>query len=208
VARGRRKGLEGRHLDPGTNLAVRTVMHPHHASSDGDSVEAGVRSAPLITDPLGFLEEQHLVVNRRFEELEQTQSPKERDDVFRRLADTLAIHTTIEEQHFYPAIRSPRTENLLIDSLREHLEIKRALVDLVQLPIDDDLFDEKVVVLRQLVSRHIQADEAELFPLVRKTLSRADLLAVAEAMQEEVSQLEGTDPRYRVFPEAVQPSSL
>lgn len=183
-------------------------MEPHHHREPGPDSEGAPHSTPLITDPLAFLEDQHLIVNRHFEELDETHSPKDRDEVFRRLADALAIHTTIEEQHFYPAIRSPRTENLLIDSLREHLEIKRALVDLVQLPIDDDLFEEKVVVLRQLVTRHIQADEAELFPMVRRTLPRADLLALAEAMQEEVTQLEGTDPRFRVFPEAVQPPSL
>ena len=182
-------------------------MEPHHRDPDGEPGN-GLHSAPLITDALAFLEDQHLVVNRRFEELDETKGPNERDDLFRRLADTLAIHTTIEEEHFYPTIRSPRTEDLLIDSLREHLEIKRALVDLVQLPVDDDLFDEKVTILRQLVTRHIQADEAELFPLVRRTFSRADLLAVAEAMQAEVSQLEGTDPRFRVFPEAVQAPSL
>jgi hemerythrin superfamily protein len=182
-------------------------MDPHHQASNSD-LAGGLHSAPLVADALAFLEDQHLVVNQRFEQLDETQGSKEREDLFRRLADALAIHTTIEEQHFYPAIRSPRTENLLIDSLREHLEIKRALVDLVQLPIDDQMFDEKVSVLRQLVTRHIQADEAELFPLVRRTFSRADLLAVAEAMQGEVSQLEGTDPRFRVFPEAVQPASL
>jgi len=182
-------------------------MEPHHGDTGSDSA-GGLHSAPLITDALAFLEEQHLAVNRRFEELDEARGPKERDDLFRHLADTLAIHTTIEEQHFYPAIRNPRAESLLIDSLREHLEIKRALVDLVQLSVDDDSFDEKVSTLRQFVTRHIQADEAELFPLVRRTFSRADLLAVAEAMQEEVTQLEGTDPRFRVFPEAVQPPSL
>src|SRR4051812_43864549 len=164
-------------------------MNPNDGNPQGDS-GGGLHSAPLSTDALAFLEDQHLAVNRRFEQLDEKQGPKERDDLFRRLADTLAIHTTIEEQHFYPAVRGPRTENLLIDSLREHLEIKRALVDLVQLPVDDDSFDQKLSTLRQLVTRHIQADEAELFPLIRRTFSRADLLAVADAMQEEVSQLE------------------
>ncbi len=182
-------------------------MEPHHGDPDGESA-GGLHSAPLITDALAFLEDQHLAVTRRFEELDEARGPKEREAHFRHMADALAIHTTIEEQHFYPAIRSPRTESLLIDSLREHLEIKRALVDLVELSVDDDSFDEKVSTLRQLVTRHIEADEAELFPLVRRTFSRADLLAAAEAMQEEVTQLEGTDPRFRVFPEAVQPPSL
>jgi len=187
-------------------VSEHTGTEPHQGDIDGESASGA--SAPLITDALAFLEYQHLVVGRRFEELDEARGPKERDDFFRRLADALAIHTTIEDQHFYPAIQSPETESLLIDSLREHLEIKRALVDLVQLSVDDGSFDEKVTTLRQLVTRHIQADEAELFPLVRRTFSRAELLTVAEAMQEEVTELEGTDPRFRVFPESVQPASL
>jgi len=183
-------------------------MEPNHGDPQGDSGGDGLHSAPLMTDALAFLEDQHLVVNQRFEQLDGKQGPKEREELFRRLGDALAIHTTIEEQHFYPAIRGPRTENLLIDSLREHLEIKRALVDLVELPINDDSFEQKLSTLRQLVTRHIQADEAEMFPVIRRTLSGADLQAIAEAMKEEVSQLEGTDPRFRVFPEAVQPPAL
>jgi hemerythrin-like domain-containing protein len=89
--------------------------------------------------------------------------------------------------------------------LHEHLEIKRAIVDLVQIPPGDELFDEKLVTLRQLVTRHIQEDEAELFPRVRRIFTSDELVFVAEAMQEEVAQMEGTDARFRVFPEAVEP---
>jgi hemerythrin superfamily protein len=178
------------------------------ASAPRPEGEKGLRSAPLITDALAFLEEQHLVVNRLFATLDEAGSPSERADAFKHVADALAIHTAIEERHFYPAIRDRRTQELLIDSLHEHLEIKRAIVDLVQLSVTDDMFEEKLATLKQLVTRHIEEDEAELFPRVRSLFTREALLSAAEAMQEEVAAMEGTDARFRVFPESVDPPRL
>jgi hemerythrin superfamily protein len=168
----------------------------------------GLRSTPLVTDALAFLEEQHLAVHRLFATLDAPIGPVERADAFKRVADALAVHTAIEERHFYPAIRERRTEDLLIDSLHEHLEIKRAIVDLVQLSIADEMFEEKLATLKQFVTRHIEEDESQLFPMVRGLYTREALLSVAEAMQEEVAAMEGTDARFRVFPEAVDSRRL
>jgi hemerythrin-like domain-containing protein len=165
-------------------------------------------STPLMADALAFLEEQHLTVNRLFAALDQAAAPRDRADVFARVADALAIHTAIEERYFYPAIRTGGTEDLLLDSLHEHLEIKRAIVDLVQLSASDEMFEEKLATLRELVSRHIEEDESELFPRVRRLFTRQALLPVVEQMQEQVAEMEGTDARFRVFPETVDPARL
>lgn len=124
------------------------------------------------------------------------------------MADALAVHTAIEERYFYPAIRTDATEDLLLDSMHEHLEIKRAIVDLVQLPASDEMFGEKLATLRQLVTRHIEADESELFPRVRRLFTRQALLPVAEQMYEQVADMEGTDARFRMFPEAANAPRL
>jgi hemerythrin-like domain-containing protein len=170
--------------------------------------EAGLHSTPLMADTLAFLEEQHLTVNRLFAALDGAATPGDRAEVFARVADALAIHTAIEERYFYPAIRTAGTEDLLLDSLHEHLEIKRAIVDLVQLSASDEMFEEKLATLRELVSRHIEEDESELFPRVRRLFTRQALLPVVEQMQEQVVEMEGTDARFRVFPETVDPARL
>jgi hemerythrin superfamily protein len=171
---------------------------------DGDDGD----STALQMDALAFLEAQHLAVNRLFGALDGALGPGDRRETFRRVADALAIHTAIEERYFYPAIRAAGTEDLLLDSMHEHLEIKRAIVDLVQLSASDDVFEEKLATLRQLVSRHIEADESELFPRVRRLFTRESLVPVLEQMQDEVAQMEGTDARFRVFPETIEPVPL
>lgn len=193
-------------MDVNTKPDAPTSSRLPHGSRllDGD----GRPSTPLLTDALAFLEEQHLAVNRLFAALDETLGAGERADAFRRVADVLAIHTAIEERYFYPAIRTADTEDLLLDSLHEHLAIKRAIVDLVQMSPSDEMFEEKLATLRQLVSRHIEEDEAELFPRVRRLFTRQALVPVVEQMQEQVAAMEGTDARFRVFPETVDPQTL
>ena len=50
-----------------------------------------------------------------------------------RLADDLGKHMSSEEQVFYPAVRAHRTEDILLESLEEHLSLKRLLADLLEL---------------------------------------------------------------------------
>lgn len=179
---------------------------PAHGSQPFDGER--LHSKPLLTDALAFLEQQHVSVNRLFAELDNAFGTGDRADAFRRVADALAIHTAIEERYFYPAIRTGGTEDLLLDSLHEHLEIKRAIVDLVQLSASDEMFEGKVATLRQLVGRHVKEDESELFPRVRRLFTSQALFPVVEQMQEQVAAMEGMDARFRVFPEAVDPSRL
>ena len=53
-----------------------------------------------------------------------------------RLADDLGKHMSSEEQVFYPAVRAHRTEDILLESLEEHLSLKRLLADLLELDPD------------------------------------------------------------------------
>ena len=77
-----------------------------------------------------MLELQHREVEDLFEEMASAESPDERFTVFTQIADALAIHAAIEEKHFYPAVNKRPTMDILLDSVEEHLEIKRLIADL------------------------------------------------------------------------------
>jgi hypothetical protein len=89
-----------------------------------------------------MLEQQHDDIARLFEELDQADG-RERDAVFAQLADQLAIHTLIEERHFYPEIRAEGTEQLIRRSYDEHREIKLVLAELIDLDCDSREFNEQ-----------------------------------------------------------------
>jgi hemerythrin superfamily protein len=146
-------------------------------------------------DAIEMLEEQHGDVEDLFEELESAEA-SDKQDLFYEIADQLTVHVTIEEQHFYPAVRAKRTEDILLESLEEHLAIKRLLADLLQLDPSNEIFEAKVKVLKEQVEHHVKEEEEELFPKVRKVLDGKQLVALAEDMivtQEKL--LDAGDPR-------------
>jgi hemerythrin superfamily protein len=150
-------------------------------------------------DAIEMLEEQHRDVEDLFEELEIA-GAADKQDLFDELADQLAVHALIEEMHFYPEVRARRTEDILLESLEEHLIIKRLLSELLRLDPRNEVFDAKLAVLKEQVEHHVTEEEDVLFPKVRKVLDRKELVALAEVMS--VSQenlLDAGPPRDRVL---------
>src|SRR4051794_30943358 len=101
------------------------------------------------------------------------------DDRRRRLFDTAAdilmSHVLIEEQHFYPAVNAVRTQDTLLESLEEHLSLKRLVADLIALSASDEHFEPKLHVLKEQAEHHHQEEEKKLFPAVKKLLSASEL---------------------------------
>lgn len=114
---------------------------------------------------------------------------------FKEAADKLAAHVTVEERIFYPAVKASRTEDILLESLEEHLSIKRVLADLVALSPSDDTFDPKLHVLKEQVEHHHKEEEGDLFPKVRKLFDHDHLSELGATMEAEMKTLEANHAR-------------
>jgi hypothetical protein len=124
----------------------------------------------MSTDVLELLAAQHAEVDALFERLANNDG--DRRTTFDELANKLAAHATVEEKLFYPAVMSKATNALLHESVEEHLTIKRVLADLLELRIDDESFEAKLVVLAELVGHHAHEEEEDkLFPLVHAAMT-------------------------------------
>ena len=99
------------------------------------------------------------------------------------IADELVLHITAEEQVFYPAVHGDRNEAVLLESLEEHLALKRFIADLLALPADDVTFVPKLHVLRELAEHHHQDEEKKLFPAVREKMAAARREALGSEME-------------------------
>ena len=132
-------------------------------------------------DAVDLLEAQHREIEDLFERLENAGGDRKRR-VFAEIADKLAIHATIEERDFYPVVKAKRTEVILLESLEEHLGIKRVLADLLAIDVDDETFDAKANVLKEQVEHHVEEEEADLFPKVKRILDEETLIAIAQQM--------------------------
>jgi hemerythrin superfamily protein len=139
---------------------------------------------------IDLLKSQHREVEKLFKQIESAKDGRKKMILFEEIADKLAIHAAIEEDHFYPAVKEKRTEDILLEAVEEHLTIKRTLADLMKLDVGEQSFDPKLKVLKEEVQHHVQEEEEDLFPKVKKILSAEELDALEQEMVAEQQELE------------------
>jgi hemerythrin-like domain-containing protein len=152
-------------------------------------------------DAITLLKEQHREVEELFRELEQSSkgAVKTRERLVRRLADSLAVHSALEEEFFYQESKAQRTELLLLKALEEHLACKRLLADLLELEATAPTFVPKLLVLRDLVLSHVDVEERELMPRAARALGKERLEALGAQMEARARQLlDDGEPRERL----------
>jgi hemerythrin superfamily protein len=147
-------------------------------------------------DAIEMLRGEHRAVEELFEKFESAKADGQKRKIFEEIADALAVHATIEEKHFYPAVKEKATEDMLLEAVEEHLEIKRVIADLLGMEPSDDAFEAKVKVLKEDVEHHVEEEEEELFPKVKKLFDQGQLETIAAAMEQTEGELrEAGNPR-------------
>jgi hemerythrin-like domain-containing protein len=140
------------------------------------------------TDAITILTDDHKKVEQLFRRFEKAgeRAHTEKRTVVDRIIEALAVHAAIEEQVFYPVIRAtvPDTEDQTLESLEEHHIVKWVLSELDSMSPEDERFDAKVTVLMENVRHHVEEEEQDLFPMVRRELSRDDLSEIGKVMAE------------------------
>ena len=101
--------------------------------------------------------------------------------LFGRLKESLKLHTSVEEEIFYPALkRFPETKRLIEDSYAEHEEVDKLLAEMSP---GNSSWDEQILELGRKVKRHAEKEERELFPKAEELLGDQELLRMGTAMQ-------------------------
>jgi hemerythrin-like domain-containing protein len=160
---------------------------------------------------IDLLKQQHREVEELFEEFEQAGegAKKTKERLCQQIGDALAVHATIEEKIFYPESKQENTEELLRESVEEHLAVKKLLADIMASDLDDPQFDAKIKVLKEQVEHHVEEEERELFPLVSKSCSEEDLEDMGSRMQEMADELEDEgQPRASIPQETDKPAPI
>jgi hemerythrin superfamily protein len=117
-------------------------------------------------DAVSVLKAQHRQVERLFERVQSSEDSQARKALLREIAQLLAVHTRIEEEIFYPAVRSLGTdelETLVDEALEEHHVVDLVLAELPRVHPGDDRFAAKMTVLAELVEHHVKEEEREMF---------------------------------------------
>ena len=116
-----------------------------------------------------------------------------------RAGDELAVHLLAEERIVYPAVHAARTEDVLLESLEEHLSLKRLLADLLVLEPGDTTYQPKCKVLEEQARHHHKEEEEHLFPQMCRLLDAGARRAMGAAVRshEDALRARGT-PRERL----------
>jgi hemerythrin superfamily protein len=137
---------------------------------------------------LALLEEDHQEVDGFFEEYETLEDADEKERIALRICLALTVHTQIEEEIFYPAVREAIEKAELIDeAIVEHASAKQLIAEIEEMDAGDELYDAKVKVLGEQVRHHVEEEEDELFPEVES--SELDLEALGKKMAERKAAL-------------------
>ncbi len=152
---------------------------------------------------IDMLKQQHREVEELFEEFEQAGegARKTKERVCQEIGDALAIHATIEERIFYPESKQDNTEEILRESVEEHLAMKKLLADIMQSELEDPQYVAKMKVLKEQVEHHVEEEERELFPLVSKSCSKEEIEDMGSRMEELAEELKDEGQPRAAIPE-------
>jgi hemerythrin-like domain-containing protein len=151
--------------------------------------------ATRTPDAIALLKKDHEKVRGLLGDLEKSAmhgGPKA-EKLVTQIDTELKIHTTIEEEIFYPAyreaVRSKEDKQLYFEAKEEH-----HVVDLVLPEVNDgekggEEFAAKAKVLKELVEHHAGEEEKEMFPKARKVFSRTELQDLGDRMAQRKKEL-------------------
>jgi iron-sulfur cluster repair protein YtfE (RIC family) len=136
---------------------------------------------------LKLLKQDHDTVAQLLEKIDQTteRALKTREEFFARVKTELDVHAKIEETIFYPALENEEeTRDITLEAFEEHRVVKQLLSELEKMAKDDEQWTAKFTVLKENVEHHVEEEEDEMFPKVRKVLSNADLETLGARLEE------------------------
>jgi hemerythrin superfamily protein len=137
-----------------------------------------------------LLKEQHDQVKKAFKEFEKLdrEDAEKQQQLVQKVCEDLKLHTTLEEELFYPAAREAiDDEDLLNEAQVEHETAKMLIEQLENMGPDDPNFRATFTVLGEYVMHHAKEEEGEMFPQVKKTdLDLEELGARMRARMEEL----------------------
>ncbi len=131
-----------------------------------------------------MLETQHKKAKTALKKLAHGYDKKTLDTV----ASELAAHMVVEETLFYPAVRRVKPD-LVMESYEEHAIAQLALKRLLATTSKDARFKARAKALLDLIDHHVEEEEEELFPKVKKTLDAETLEALGTLMKKRFDAL-------------------
>lgn len=105
----------------------------------------------------------------------------------------LEVHTALEEEIFYPAVKAKTNDegkSHVAEGMEEHHVAKILIAELKTLTAEDEAFAAKFKVLSENVEHHIKEEEDELLPDARKQLGHDGIEVLGTQMDARRQELQ------------------
>jgi len=138
-------------------------------------------------DAITMLKAEHDKVKRLLNELESTteRGVKTRQELFATIKGELTIHEVIEEEIFYPALKShPKAKDIVLEAYEEHGVVDHLMGELEALDVADERWGAKAIVMKENIEHHIEEEEGEMFRRARQVFDRDELEELGAQMAE------------------------
>ena len=135
-------------------------------------------------DVLRLLEDEHDQAKSVFNKLEKAEGDAA-GRLWDQLKSMLTLHEEMEERFFYPQLKAEKpTEDLILEAYQEHHVMDLLIEEISALKPSDEAWQPKIKVLQENTEHHIEEEEGELFPKVRKIWDTAKRAQVGRQMEE------------------------
>jgi hypothetical protein len=143
----------------------------HSGASQSGSSEAGKSgengrgaNGEHITEPaqdaIAMLKADHRKVEKLFASYEGEKDNDRKAEIAKQICQELIVHTLLEEEIFYPAVREKADDEDKLDEAQvEHDSAKGLIAELLEGEPTDDFYDAKVKVLSEQIKHHVAEEE-------------------------------------------------
>ena len=136
-------------------------------------------------DAIALLKADHDKVKKLLAELETTteRGVKTRAELFSTIKGELTVHEIIEEEIFYPALKShPKAKDIVLEGYEEHHVVDLLMAELEQLDVTDEMWGPKALVMKENIEHHIEEEEGEMFKQARQVFDAQELTDLGARM--------------------------
>ena len=168
---------------------VEAVATPASTPKAAPPSKLKTAATTLTPDPksVAMLKEDHKAVSALFKEFKDA-APARKLEIARQTSAMLKVHTAIEEEIFYPAIKARIEPEMVNEAVVEHASCKDLIAQIDGMSGKEELFDAKVTVLSEFIEHHVKEEESEMFRQAKA--SGIDLDELGDRMEARKAELE------------------
>ena len=156
--------------------------------------ESRARRTAASKDAIALLKADHRQVEKWFAEFKKARATSRKAKLAEQICDALKVHTTIEEEIFYPAfLAATQDEDKHHEAEVEHEGAKKLIKTIEEMDPDDDYFAARIKVLSEMIKHHVKEEEMPggMFSEARKSDMDLDELGVRMKARKEQLQANG-----------------